>query len=147
VLSARALLDAVALIDQQLLAAGPEQEQAIEKHSCSGPIVGSVAAAGDAPLQKADVIAYDTALLRQESATVYSSPRSSSASLLSQRQRYAEQLLLLLPALVSWVQFIAAAAGSTRRRGSRIEGRKLPARSLGISRSMSPTWVVRLRGR
>ncbi len=35
----------------------------------------------------------------------------------------------------------------TRRQGSRIEGRKLPARSLGISRSRSPTWVVRLRGR
>ena len=34
-----------------------------------------------------------------------------------------------------------------RRRGSRIEGRKPPWRSLGISRSMSPTWVVRVRGR
>ena len=47
VLSARALLDAVALIDQQLLAGGPEQEQAIEQQSSSGPIAGSVAAAGD----------------------------------------------------------------------------------------------------
>ncbi|WP_255143594.1 hypothetical protein [Synechococcus sp. EJ6-Ellesmere] len=112
VLCARALLDAVALIDQQLLAAGPEHEQAIEKHSHSGPIAGSVAAAGDAPLQKADVIAYDTALLRQESETVYANPRSSSAALLSQRRRYGEQLLLLLPALASWVQFRAAAAGS-----------------------------------
>jgi hypothetical protein len=117
VFSARALLDAIALIDQQLLAAGPEQEQAIEKHSHSGPIPGSVAAAGDAPLQKADVIAYDTALLRQESETVYANPRSSSAALLSQRRRYAEQLLLLLPALASWVrqglgQFTAAAAGT-----------------------------------
>ena len=50
VLSARALLDAVVLIDQQLLAGGPEQEQAIEKRSSSGPIAGSVAAGGDAPL-------------------------------------------------------------------------------------------------
>ena len=50
VLSARALLDAVALIDQQLLAPSPEQEQAIEKRSSSGPIAGSVAAGGDAPL-------------------------------------------------------------------------------------------------
>ena len=64
VLSARALLDAVALIDKHLLAGGIEQEQAIERTSRSGPIAGSVAAAGDAPLQKADVIAYDTALLR-----------------------------------------------------------------------------------
>ena len=55
VLSARALLDAVALIDQQLLDGGSEQEQAIQKRSHSGPIAGSVAAAGDAPLQKADV--------------------------------------------------------------------------------------------
>ena len=116
VLSARALLDALGLIDQQLLAAGPEQEQAIQKQSSSGPIAGSVAAGGDAPLQKADVITYDTALLRQESETVYANPRSNSAALLSQRRRYGEQLLLLLPALASWVQFPAAAArtlGST----------------------------------
>jgi hypothetical protein len=112
VLSALALLDAVVLIDQQLLAGGPEQEQAIEKHSSSGPIAGSVAAGGDAPLQKADVIAYDTALLRQESETVYANPRSRAAGLLSQRRRYGEQLLLLLPGLASWVQFTAAAAGS-----------------------------------
>ena len=112
VISARALLDAVALIDQQLLAGGPEQEQAIEKQTSSGPIAGSVAAGGDAPLQKADVIAYDTALLRQESETVYANPRSSAAGLLSQRRRYGEQLLLLLPGLASWVQFTAAAAGS-----------------------------------
>ena len=112
-LSARALLDAVALIDQQLLVGGPEQEQAIEKLSSSGPIAGSVAAGGDAPLQKADVIAYDTALLRQESETVYANPRSSAAALLNQRRRYADQLTLLLPGLASWVQFTAAAAGMT----------------------------------
>ena len=113
VLSARALLDAVALIDQQLLVPDPEQEQAIEKLSSSGPIAGSVPAGGDAPLQKADVIAYDTSLLRQESETVYANPRSSAAALLSQRRRYGEQLLLLLPGLASWVQFTAAAAGMT----------------------------------
>ncbi|CAK6698793.1 hypothetical protein [Synechococcus sp. CBW1107] len=54
----------VPCLDQQLLAAGPEQEQAIEKQSSSGPIAGSVAADGDAPLQKANVIAYDTAPLQ-----------------------------------------------------------------------------------
>ena len=112
VLSARALLDAVALIDQQLLAAGPDQEQAIEKQSSSGPIAGSVAAAGDAPLQKADVSAYDTSLLRQERETVYANPRSEAAALLSQRRRNGEQLLLLLPELASWVAFTTAAAGS-----------------------------------
>ena len=76
------MLDAVALIDQQLLAPGPEQEQAIEKLSSSGPIAGSVAAGGDAPLQKADVIAYDTGLLREESETVFANPRSIAAALL-----------------------------------------------------------------
>ncbi len=111
VLSARALLDAVALIDQQLLAGGPEQEQAIEKTSRSGPIAGSVAADGDAPLQKADVIAYDTALLREEQETIYAAPSSRAAALLRQRSRYGEQLLLLLPALVSWVGY-SMAAGS-----------------------------------
>ncbi|CAK6691784.1 hypothetical protein VB734_00340 [Synechococcus sp. BA-124 BA4] len=111
VLSAHALLDAVALIDQQLLAGGSEQEQAIQKTSHSGPIVGSVAAAGDAPLQKADVIAYDTALLREESETTYASPSSPAMALLRQRRRYAEHLLLLLPALNSWMQLTAEAAG------------------------------------
>ena len=111
VLSAHALLDAVALIDQQLLAGGSEQEQAIQKHSHSGPIAGSVAAAGDAPLQKADVIAYDTALLHEESETTYASPSSPAMDLPRQRRRYAEQLLLLLPALKSWMQFTADAAG------------------------------------
>ena len=110
VLSARALLDAVALIDQQLLAGGCEQEQPIQKRSHSGPIAGSVAAAGDAPLQKADVIAYDTALLREESETTYANPTSPAMALLHQRRRYADQLLLLLPALSSWVQFTAQAA-------------------------------------
>ena len=111
VFSARALLDAVALIDQQLLAGGCEQEQAIQKRSNSGPIAGSVAAAGDAPLQKADVIAYDTALLREESETTYANPSSPAMGLLRQRRRYADQLLLLLPSLSGWVQFTAQAAG------------------------------------
>ena len=111
VLSARALLDAVALIDQQLLAGGIEQEQAIQRISRSGPIAGSVAADGDAPLQKADVIAYDTALLREESEAVYSNPGSPAVAIQKQRQRYAEQLLLLLPPLASWVRFSTAVGG------------------------------------
>ena len=111
VLSARALLDAVALIDQQLLAGGPEQEQAIQKRSHSGPIAGSVAAAGEAPLQKADVIAYDTALLREESEITYANPSSPAMGLVRRRRGYADQLLLLLPALSSWVQFTAQYAG------------------------------------
>jgi len=39
VLSARALLDAVALIDQQLISGSLDMEQAIQKKSTSGPIV------------------------------------------------------------------------------------------------------------
>lgn len=110
VLSARALLDAVAVIDQQLLAGGVEQEQAIETISRSGPIAGSVAAGGDAPLQKADVIAYDTSLLREDSKTTYASPRAASLALLQQRRRYGEQVLLLLPNLRSWVMFTVQSA-------------------------------------
>jgi hypothetical protein len=85
----------------------------LTQDTSSGPIAGSVAAGGDAPLQKADVIAYDTALLRQESETVYANPRSNSSALLSQRRRYADQLSLLMPGLASWVQFTAVAAGMT----------------------------------
>ena len=58
------------------------------------------------------MISYDTSLLRQERETVYANPRSEAAALLSQRRRYGEQLLLLLPGLSSWVSFTAAAAGS-----------------------------------
>jgi hypothetical protein len=102
VLSARALLDAVARIDQQLLAAGVEQEPAIGPELLWFSIACSVAAAGDAPLQKADVISYDTSLLRQERETVYANPRSEAAALLNQRRRYGEQLLLLLPELSAY---------------------------------------------
>jgi hypothetical protein len=103
VLSARALLDAVALIDQQLISGSLDMEQAIAKRSTSGPISTSVAATGDAPLQKADVIAYDTSLLREEIETTYANPTSISSNLITQRNRYATQLLLLLPHLKSWV--------------------------------------------
>ena len=71
--------------------------------SLSRPIPGSVAAAGDAPLQKADVITYDTSLLREEIETTYANPTSISTQLITQRNRYATQLLLLLPRLKSWV--------------------------------------------
>ena len=105
VVSARALLDAVALIDQQLISGSMDMEQAIQKKSTSGPISTSVAATGDAPLQKADVIAYDTSLLREEIETTYANPTSISTALITQRNRYATQLLLLLPRLKSWVDF------------------------------------------
>ncbi len=78
-------------------------EQAIQKKSTSGPIASSVAATGDAPLQKADVIAYDTSLLREEIETTYANPTTISSNLITQRNRYATQLLLLLPHLKSWV--------------------------------------------
>ncbi len=105
--SARALLDAVALIDQQLISGSLDMEQAIQKKSTSGQISTSVAAAGDAPLQKADVIAYDTSLLREEIETTYANPTTISSNLITQRNRYTTQLLLLLPHLKSWVDFTA----------------------------------------
>lgn len=111
VVSARALLDAVALIDQQLISGSLDMEQAIAKKSTSGPIATSVAATGDAPLQKADVITYDTSLLREDTETTYATPSSAATALLNQRRRYSDQLLLLLPNLNSWMQFTAAAIG------------------------------------
>ena len=53
------------------------------------------------------MIAYDTALLREESQTTHANPTSPAMALLHQRRRYADQLLLLLPGLSSWVQFTA----------------------------------------
>jgi len=103
--SARALLDAVALIDQQLLLGSLDMEQAIQKKSTSGPIATSVAAIGDAPLQKADVITYDTSLLREEIETTYANPTTISSNLITQRNSYDTQLLLLLQRLKSWIDF------------------------------------------
>ena len=76
----------------------------------AGPagLAGSVAATGDAPLQKADVITYDTSLLREETETTYATPSTAATALLNQRRRYSDQLLLLLPNLNSWMQFTAA---------------------------------------
>lgn len=101
-------LNSLALIDQQLISGSLDMEQAIQKKSTSGPIATSVAATGDAPLQKADVITYDTSLLREEIETTYANPTSISTQLITQRNRYAIQLLLLLPRLNSWVDFTAA---------------------------------------
>ena len=113
VLSARALLDAVGLIDNQLLSPSPELEQAVQKQSFSGPVFGSSAYTGEAPLQKADVVAYDTALLRQESEKTFANPTSTAGALLVQRRRYSDQLLLLLPALRGWVVVASGGQGCT----------------------------------
>ncbi len=45
------------------------------------------------------------------------------------------------------IQGLIDPASRLDARGSMLECRKLPERSLGISRMRSPTWVVRLRGR
>jgi hypothetical protein len=76
-------------------------------------VFGSSAYTGEAPLQKADVVAYDTALLRQESEKTFANPTSTAGALLVQRRRYSEQLLLLLPALRGWVVVAGAGQGCT----------------------------------
>lgn len=113
VITARELLDAIGQIDSQLLCPSFELEQAIQKQSFSGPITGSSAHSGEAPLQKADVVAYDTALLRQDSEMTFANPTTRAAALLLQRRRYSDQLLLLMPGLRGWVVVAGGGQGCT----------------------------------
>ena len=63
-------------------------------------------------LERADVIAYDTTLLRTESEKVFANPASTAAAYLLQRRRWSDQLLLLLPGLRGWV-VVAQGNGTT----------------------------------
>ena len=100
--TARRELDAIAAIDTELAGLGPEQLQApIEsRRKAVGP--DALPADGSLPVKKADVIEYDTELLREETITRFGVGLSIEAALRRQRGSHAQALLLMLPTLANW---------------------------------------------
>jgi hypothetical protein len=100
--TARRELDAIAAIDTQLAGLGPEQLQAPIETRRKAVSPDALPEDGTLPVKKADVIEFDTELLREETITRYSSGLSIEAALRRQRSGHAKALLLLLPGLESW---------------------------------------------
>jgi len=100
--TARRELDAIAAIDVDLAGLGPEQLQApIETRRKAVP-ADALPNDGTLPVRKADVIEYDTELLREEITTRYGEGLSIEAALWRQRASHAQALLLMLPTLANW---------------------------------------------
>jgi len=100
--TARRELDAIAAIDTELAGLAPEQLQApIETRRKAVP-ADALPDDGTLPVRKADVIEYDTELLREETITRYGEGVSIEAALRRQRGSHAQALLLMLPTLASW---------------------------------------------
>ena len=100
--TARRELDAVAAIDTELAQLGPEQLQApIETRRKAVP-ADAFPDDGTLPIRKADVIEYDTELLREETITRFGEGLSIEQALRRQRGSHAQALLLMLPTLASW---------------------------------------------
>lgn len=100
--TARRELDAISAIDTELAGLGPEQMQApIETRRKAVP-ADALPEDGTLPVRKADVIEYDTELLREETITRYGEGLSIEAALRRQRASHAQALLLMLPSLAGW---------------------------------------------
>jgi len=100
--TARCELDAIAAIDTELAGLGPEQLQAPIETRRKAASPDALPEDGTLPVKKADVIEFDTELLREETITRYGSGLSIEAALRRQRGSHARALLLLLPTLESW---------------------------------------------
>ena len=100
--TARRELDAIAAIDIELAGLSPEQLQApIETRRKAGA-PDALPEDGTLPVKKADVIEYDTELLREETITRYGEGLSIEGALRRQRAGHAQALLLMLPSLGGW---------------------------------------------
>jgi len=100
--TARRELDAIVAIDTQLAGLTPEQLQAPIEQRRKAVAADALPEDGTLPIKKADVIEFDTELLREETITRYGSGLSIDAALRRQRSGHAQALLLLLPALEGW---------------------------------------------
>jgi len=136
---ARRALAAIARLDEQLAALGPEHqrpvlevrrkgplreltEPAVFQPSVAGPSVVQPSVAMP-PIREADVIEYATELPLEEISTRYGEGLSLAAALRRQRLEQVQSLLLVLPSLASWSRdpSSAAAAAATARRCSGVE--------------------------
>jgi hypothetical protein len=100
--TARKAIDAIAAIDTELAELNPEQLQAPIETRRKAVSPDALPADGSLPIKKADVIEFDTELLREETITRYGSGLSIEAALRRQRVGHAQALLLILPALQTW---------------------------------------------
>ena len=100
--TARRELDAISAIDTELAGLGPEQLQAPIETRRKAVAPDALPADGTLPVKKADVIEYDTDLLREETITRYGEGLSIEAALRRQRGSHAQALLLMLPTLANW---------------------------------------------
>jgi hypothetical protein len=100
--TARRELDAISAIDTQLAGLAPEQLQALIETRRKAVPADAFPDDGTLPVRKADVIEYDTELLREETITRYGSGLSIEQALRHQRAGHAQALLLLLPSLAGW---------------------------------------------
>jgi hypothetical protein len=100
--TARRELDAIAAIDTELAGLGPEQLQAPIETRRKAVAPDSLPQDGTLPVKKADVIEFDTELLREETITRYGEGLSIEQALRRQRGSHAQALLLMLPTLANW---------------------------------------------
>ena len=100
--TARRELDAIAAIDTELAGLGPEQLQAPIETRRKAVAADVLPDDGSLPVKKADVIEFDTELLREEITTRYGEGLSIEGALRRQRASHAQALLLMLPSLGSW---------------------------------------------
>ena len=100
--TARRELDAIGAIDAELSGLGPEQLQAPIETRRKAVAADALPDDGTLPVKKADVIEYDTDLLREETITRYGEGLSIEAALRRQRGSHAQALLLMLPTLANW---------------------------------------------
>ncbi|MCX5966930.1 MAG: hypothetical protein NTV57_04645 [Cyanobacteria bacterium] len=100
--TARRELDAIGAIDSELAGLGPEQLQAPIETRRKAVAADALPDDGTLPVKKADVIEYDTELLREETITRYGEGLSIEAALRRQRAGHAQALLLMLPSLAGW---------------------------------------------
>ena len=100
--TARRELDAIGAIDAELSGLGPEQLQAPIETRRKAVSPDALPADGTLPVKKADVIEFDTELLREETITRFGVGLSIEAALRRQRGSHAQGLLLMLPTLANW---------------------------------------------
>ena len=100
--TARRELDAIASIDAELAGLSPEQLQALIETRRKAVSPDALPEDGSLPVKKADVIEFDTELLREETITRYGEGLSIEGALRRQRADHAQALLLMLPSLGGW---------------------------------------------
>ena len=100
--TARRELDAIGAIDAELSGLGPEQLQAPLETRRKAVAPDALPSDGTLPVKKADVIEFDTELLREEITTRFGVGLSIEAALRRQRGSHAQALLLMLPTLANW---------------------------------------------